>query len=270
MPSKTNNTIEHVINAPRFAGDKKPKQANANVTNVIQNTCAPDPSKTDKSIPLRGGRNTSPWTNFQPNSSCASSPHSIWLYRAMSLWSVRSIIIATIPDKNSTMTNELRMLNHWMLIRKEKKSSKYFWQTMSPVSYYLPCVRHWFENVVPTWWPLDCIILHKCYCVRVYNVKLFIRSKWFCRNSQWFKWIAIWLFWISMVYWHGLRTDWYDSSTIGSKANAPVFSDSAVIRYREIDVIEWIVITGLVVFTADWTTFKLKKRCEKFDSINIK
>jgi len=35
---------------------------------------------------------------------------SIWLYLAMSLCSVRSIIIATIPDRKSTITTEFKML----------------------------------------------------------------------------------------------------------------------------------------------------------------
>ena len=43
------------------------------VMTVMKNICSPFPTKTDKSIPLRGGRNTSPWTSFHPNSSCASS-----------------------------------------------------------------------------------------------------------------------------------------------------------------------------------------------------
>ena len=45
---------------------------------VMTSTWTPDPTNTDSSMPLCGGRNTSPWTNFQPNSSCASSPESIW------------------------------------------------------------------------------------------------------------------------------------------------------------------------------------------------
>lgn len=43
------------------------------VTNVMMKICVPDPRKTESSMPLRGGRNTSPCTSFQPNSSWASS-----------------------------------------------------------------------------------------------------------------------------------------------------------------------------------------------------
>lgn len=41
---------------------------------------------------------------------------SIWLQRAMSLCSVRSMIMATMPERKTAMTSELRMLNHWMLV----------------------------------------------------------------------------------------------------------------------------------------------------------
>lgn len=69
VPSDTYNTIAQVINAPLLAGLRNPKQANASVTSVMQNTCTPDPSNTDSSMPLRGGLKTSPCTNFHPNSS---------------------------------------------------------------------------------------------------------------------------------------------------------------------------------------------------------
>lgn len=38
VPSRTYKTIAQVISAPLFAGLKNPKQANASVTRVIQNT----------------------------------------------------------------------------------------------------------------------------------------------------------------------------------------------------------------------------------------
>lgn len=60
VPNRTNNTMAQVMRAPRLAGLKKPRHANANVTRVIQNTWTPEPRSTDKTIPLRGGRNTSP------------------------------------------------------------------------------------------------------------------------------------------------------------------------------------------------------------------
>lgn len=43
------------------------------VTKVMMKIWVPEPRKTDNSIPFLGGRKTSPWTNFQPNSSWASS-----------------------------------------------------------------------------------------------------------------------------------------------------------------------------------------------------
>lgn len=43
------------------------------VTKVIMEIWLPEPRKTDSSIPFLGGRKTSPWTNFHPNSSWASS-----------------------------------------------------------------------------------------------------------------------------------------------------------------------------------------------------
>lgn len=44
---------------------------------VIHNTWNPEPTKTESNMPRFGGLNTSPWTNFQPNSSLISSPASI-------------------------------------------------------------------------------------------------------------------------------------------------------------------------------------------------
>ena len=44
-----------------------------NVKNNMMKICVPHPSIIESSMPFFGGRNTSPWTNFQPNSSWASS-----------------------------------------------------------------------------------------------------------------------------------------------------------------------------------------------------
>lgn len=68
-PNNTYNTMAQVIRAPLLAGLKNPRHAKAKVTSVIQKTWQPEPRRTDNNIPLRGGRNTSPCTNFQPNSS---------------------------------------------------------------------------------------------------------------------------------------------------------------------------------------------------------
>ena len=45
---------------------------------------------------------------------CASSAVSSWLYLAMSRCSVRSMIMATMPVRKSTIMSELMMLNQWM------------------------------------------------------------------------------------------------------------------------------------------------------------
>ena len=43
------------------------------VKNTMIKIWDPQPSMIERSMPFFGGRKTSPWTNFQPNSSCASS-----------------------------------------------------------------------------------------------------------------------------------------------------------------------------------------------------
>ena len=53
-------------------------------------------------------------TSFQPVSSWASSAVSSWLYLEMSRCSVRIMIMATMPLRNSTIMSELMMLNQWI------------------------------------------------------------------------------------------------------------------------------------------------------------
>ena len=63
-----------VVNEPRLAGDNNPPMAKANVAKNIKHNCVPEPTNTENNMAwLAGGRNTSPWTNFQPDSSFASS-----------------------------------------------------------------------------------------------------------------------------------------------------------------------------------------------------
>ena len=50
MPRNTYSTSTVVIRAPRFGGDKKPRQANTSDTNVIIHICTPVPADTDNSI----------------------------------------------------------------------------------------------------------------------------------------------------------------------------------------------------------------------------
>ena len=68
-------TREHWIIHEYF---KYPAEINVqSVTQVMSKICAPDPTMTDRRSARRGGLKTSPWTNFQPNSSWASSCRSI-------------------------------------------------------------------------------------------------------------------------------------------------------------------------------------------------
>merc|ERR1712072_600412 len=67
---------------------------------------------------LSGGLKTSAWTNFQPDSSLSSafsSSDKTRLYRTMSLWRLRTMIMATITVKNNTISNELTMENQCTL-----------------------------------------------------------------------------------------------------------------------------------------------------------
>ena len=73
-PINTNNKMNAVVKEPRLAGDNKPPIANAKVARNIKHNWVPEPTNTLKSMAwLAGGRNTSPWTNFHPDSSLASS-----------------------------------------------------------------------------------------------------------------------------------------------------------------------------------------------------
>ena len=65
---------------------------------VAQKSCIPAPMRDARSLARCGGRNTSPWTSFQPVSSRMSSPSgSSWLYLAMSRRRVRTMIMVRIP-----------------------------------------------------------------------------------------------------------------------------------------------------------------------------
>mmetsp|Transcript_39507 Transcript_39507/g.88388 ORF Transcript_39507/g.88388 Transcript_39507/m.88388 type:complete len:286 (+) Transcript_39507:267-1124(+) len=104
-----------VSRAPRLAGLKKPSNANSRVEPVMQKSWAPVPISTAKSIfAFPGARNTSACTSFQPDSSLASSRASGSLYCAMSLFNVRTKIIATITVRKTTIMVELVMENQWM------------------------------------------------------------------------------------------------------------------------------------------------------------
>ena len=110
-PLNTNKKIPAVPRLPRFAGLSTPITLSTILPTTILNTCVPVPTHTANQLANFGGRKTSPCTSFQPVSSAASSAVSRSLYAEMSLRSVRSMIIATIPVKNSSTINELTMLN---------------------------------------------------------------------------------------------------------------------------------------------------------------
>ena len=55
-----------------------------------------------------------PLTSFHPVSSWASSLDSSWLYLVMSRARVRSMIIATIPERKRTIMTELMIENQWI------------------------------------------------------------------------------------------------------------------------------------------------------------
>mmetsp|Transcript_205 Transcript_205/g.541 ORF Transcript_205/g.541 Transcript_205/m.541 type:complete len:260 (-) Transcript_205:865-1644(-) len=117
-PMKTKKRIMTSSSEPLFEGERKPSTANEMVQHDIPKTCIPDPMKTASSEACFGGRNTSPYTSFHPVSSRASSRASSlwssWLYLYKSFLRILSMIMATIPDRKSRMTDELTMLNQWI------------------------------------------------------------------------------------------------------------------------------------------------------------
>mmetsp|Transcript_23134 Transcript_23134/g.71540 ORF Transcript_23134/g.71540 Transcript_23134/m.71540 type:complete len:232 (-) Transcript_23134:489-1184(-) len=111
---KTNSSSMAVMSPPRLAGLRKPSTAKSTVTTPMPVSCTPQPHSTLSMPGAAGGRNTSPCTSFQPVSSCASSTVSSWLYFEMSRCSVRSMIMATMPDRKSTIISELMIENQWI------------------------------------------------------------------------------------------------------------------------------------------------------------
>uniref|UniRef100_A0A0E0E4H7 Uncharacterized protein n=1 Tax=Oryza meridionalis TaxID=40149 RepID=A0A0E0E4H7_9ORYZ len=110
-PMNAHTSSIAVMRPPLFDGERRPRMAKSSVTSSIPRNCTPVPTNTH-SVPARaGGRNTSPCTSFHPVSSCASSCVSSWLYLEMSRYSVLSMIMASIPDKNSTIISEFTMEN---------------------------------------------------------------------------------------------------------------------------------------------------------------
>lgn len=88
MPMSRKDRSKAVIIAPRLAGERKPRAAKKMVHSAMPNTCAPTPMLTaNKKGNRAGGRNTSPWTSFQPlssRSSARSSSVGTRLYRIRS------------------------------------------------------------------------------------------------------------------------------------------------------------------------------------------
>ena len=98
---------------PRLAGERKPSAAHAIEMKDIPRSWQPVPTLVARSVTFGGVRRTSACTSFQPDSSSSSSFSSGELYPAKSRCNVRTIIIATIPERRKTMTNELRIENQW-------------------------------------------------------------------------------------------------------------------------------------------------------------
>merc|ERR1719247_933071 len=73
-PANTYNMSNAVINEPRLAGDRNPNSAKVNVSKTMHPNCTPEPMHTENNMGEKdGGRKTSACTNFQPDSSFASS-----------------------------------------------------------------------------------------------------------------------------------------------------------------------------------------------------
>ena len=119
-----------------------------------------------------------PWTSFHPNSSWASSELSTELYRAISLWRDRIVIIATIPERKRTITKEFMIANHFwnILISKNRKSS-----------YLDISVWHRIENIIPSWSPFYIVIFNIGDAITVGN---FERIFQFSRNGHWILWLS--------------------------------------------------------------------------------
>ena len=62
-----------VMRAPLLGGERKPKQAKMRASCDMRRICVPELTQTDSNMIAVGGRNTSPWTSFQPKSSWMSS-----------------------------------------------------------------------------------------------------------------------------------------------------------------------------------------------------
>eukprot|EP00962_Isochrysis_galbana_P013222 scaffold3767_cov114-Isochrysis_galbana.AAC.21 len=109
MSAKSSNVTVSID--PRLAGERKPSIAQPMEMKDMQSSCIPVPMVVASHVPNGGGRSTSACTSFHPDSSSSSSFSSTELYSARSRRSVRTMIMATMPDSSSTMTRELRMEN---------------------------------------------------------------------------------------------------------------------------------------------------------------
>lgn len=79
-----------VFNSTKYHKDSKDVQR---VTKVMMKIWVPEPRKTDSSIPFLGGRKTSPWTSFHPNSSWASSWRERWTHEHEVIIAVGRVLI---------------------------------------------------------------------------------------------------------------------------------------------------------------------------------
>ena len=80
----------------------------------MENSWIPDPTRTTNRSVCFGGLNISPWTNFHPVSSIASSGSSSRVYLAMSRLKDLIIIMLRMPARKKTTTSELMIENQWI------------------------------------------------------------------------------------------------------------------------------------------------------------
>lgn len=118
---------------------------------------------------------------------------------------------------------------------------------------------HRFENVVPSWWPLDWIVLNEFHWIRVRNVYVqIVRFRW---DSQWFGCLCrttVQFIWIVMIYRSWFNFDWNNAAAISAEAHTPFFWSATVVRNRKTDMIEWIIVARFAVSTRYWASIVLQ------------
>mmetsp|Transcript_35291 Transcript_35291/g.82631 ORF Transcript_35291/g.82631 Transcript_35291/m.82631 type:complete len:236 (-) Transcript_35291:907-1614(-) len=111
IPMKTKRKSAACMSAPLLAGERNPKHAKSIRMKEDTASWTPVPVNTDSQPAITGGLKTSPCTSFHPVSSCPSSRKSCCSYRWKSRRRVRTMIMATRPERKRTIMNELRIEN---------------------------------------------------------------------------------------------------------------------------------------------------------------